>query len=154
MPMKMKFCKYCKNPFCPSKYSPHQDCCNHDACRKAREAERQKDHYRKNIQDLDWRTKLRERKKQERFRRLKAISCVKGSTTTQTTPVKDPPPIQPHPVSLPPDYDSLIFGILGSINGSKTYEELVESRENCIKFGMKFFKPSVEVCRIVNGENP
>lgn len=152
--MKMKICKYCKKPFHPSKYSPHQVCCNHDSCRKARDAERQKNYYRKNIQDSDWKTKLSERKKQERFRRLEAISHVERSPTTKTPPVKDPPPIRLNSVSLPPDYDPLIFGILGSINGSKTYEELVEFRENCIKFGMKFFKPATELCPVSNGETP
>jgi hypothetical protein len=132
--MKIKICKYCKKPFHPNKYSPHQICCNHAVCRRAREAERQKKYYRKKIKNPDWRARLSERKKQERFQRSERISCNESL-----------PPNLIAPVSLPPDYDPLIFGMLRSINGARTYEELMEFRERCIQIGLEISNPSA-VC--------
>ena len=141
--MKIKICKYCERAFHPGGYSPGQSCCNHADCRKARDAERQKLYYREKIKDPDWQAKLSERKKQERFRRLERTSCDKPPAVEQFTPV-----------SLPQYYDSLIFGILSSISGSRTYEDLVEFREHCIKFGMEVYNPSVTTCTMQGGKYP
>ena len=141
IPVKIKNCKYCGRAFHLGKYSPGQSCCNHADCRKARDAERQKLYYREKIKDAVWQAKLSERKKHERFRRLKLTSCDKPPTVEQITSV-----------TLPSHNDALIFGILSLINGSRTYEELKEFRDSCIKFGMEVFPPSVTACIMQNGQ--
>ena len=143
IPVKTKICKYCGKAFHPGRYSPGQSCCNHADCRKVRDAERQKLYYREKIKDPAWQAKLSERKKQERSRRLELTSCDKPPTVEQITPV-----------GLPAHYDSLIFGILSSISGSRIYEELEEFRDSCIKFGMEVYNPSVTACTMQGGKYP
>lgn len=130
----IKICKYCKRAFCPSKYSPGQSCCSNAVCRRARDAERQKLYYRKKIKDPDWKKQLSKRKKEERFQRSERVACDKPSPASTEQVIS---------ANLPQYYDSLIFGILSSISGSRTYEDLVKFREHCIKFGMEVYPSSV-----------
>lgn len=116
--------KKCRNPSCccyftPSKFRPDQEYCGKAECRRYCDALRQKNHYRRNISDPDWRKELMARKKKERKSRI--------DSETENTSCHSPPGSS--------ELDLLLPGMIAFFSGAKSHDEVMEITDKCRRFG-------------------